>query len=189
MAECLCCGKEVTTHLYVAIVNQEELLAGGDVKATFVGVRLPEAHLRNYRKLGITRNYLPALAGDTTDLEAWQRRLYHPAADGSVRGRQSTIPVERVEGVKENVREMIDRRHDRELLETHCRGHEPEEVVKVLDSHPLPMELRWNPGQYVYPLLQGPDLRRGKRPYRSVLVRSRSDIKDSLRSLLEVSNG
>ena len=186
MASCVICGKDVTTHLYVAIVNQEELLKGGTVKATHVGVRLPEHHLANYRSQGISRDYLPALAGDTTALEAWQRRLMSPRPDGTVRGRLGVIEAERVEAVREDVARAIDLRHDRALIEAHCRGHELDEVVKVLESYPLPVQLRWNPGEFVRPLLRTPSPDKRKQPYRSTLVRSKSDIRDSLRALLEV---
>lgn len=191
---CLGCGgdKYVTTHLYVAIVPLASLLDGSygaTVKATHVGVRLPEAHLRNYRAGGMGRDILPALAGDTTALEAWLRRLNNPRSDGSVRGRQGVIPAARVEAVKEDVMRAIDGRHDFGLTSRHCRGHELEDVAKVIASQLKAVgavQLRWNPGMFVQPLLTTPDPGKTNKPFRTVVVRSESGIVDGLRALLEV---
>jgi hypothetical protein len=191
---CLACDgdKFVTTHLYVAIVPYTSLMDGtfgSTVKATHVGVRLPEAHLRNYRAGGMAANILPALAGDTTDLEAWYRRLSNPRPDGTVRGRQGVIAADRVEAVKEDVLAAIDGRHDFGLTSKHCRGHELDEVAKVIASQMKAVgavQLRWSPGRFVDPLLTTPDPGKAKKPYRSVVVRSESGIADGLRALMEV---
>jgi hypothetical protein len=195
-APCLACddGKFVTTHLYVAIVPYASLMDGsygttGAVKATHVGIRLPEEHLRNYRAGGFTRDILPALAGDTTALEAWLRRLSNPRPDGSVRGRNGVIPADRVEAVKEDVARAIDQRHDFGLTSRHCRGHELEEVAKVIASQIKAVgavQLRWSPGMHVRALLTTPDPANQAKPYRSIVVRSESAIPSALRMLMEV---